>query len=310
MKIVFASEEIKAVLAQLEQVAATDATVLVQGETGTGKELIAHSIHKLSSRADHPMVRVNCSAIPRDLIESELFGHIKGAFTGAIRDKKGKFELAEGGTIFLDEIGELPLSLQPKLLRALQEREIEKVGGSAPVKINVRVVAATNKVLIREVEAGNFRDDLYFRLNVFPLLIPPLRERPDDIPILIRHFIAKFNDKYGKNIRFISDEALEYLHAHPWPGNVRELENTIERSVILSGDEYLLFPEAPGSHFAQPLQNLIPTLNEVIRMHILKALKVSDWKIEGPVGAARILGIKPSTLRDRMRKMGIGRPKT
>ncbi|UKN02864.1 sigma 54-interacting transcriptional regulator [Paracrocinitomix mangrovi] len=308
---VYGSENFKDVLNQVEQVATTDATVLITGETGTGKELIARAIHNISNRNTKPLVKVNCAAIPKDLIESELFGHTKGAFTGATQDKMGKFELADGGTLFLDELGELSLDLQPKLLRALQEGEIEKVGGQSVRTVDVRVIAATNKNLKEEVQNGQFREDLYFRLNVFPINIPPLRERTSDIPFLLEHFVNKYATKHHKEINYISDDAMNFLKSYSWPGNVREFENTIERAIILSKDESLTFPDIKeDNHKKSKIGESLANLDLVMKEHILKILNDVDWVIDGDNGAAEKLGLKPSTLRDRMKKLGIKRPKS
>jgi transcriptional regulator with GAF, ATPase, and Fis domain len=308
---IYASSEISEVLNEVDMVAATNATVLLQGETGTGKEIIARAIHYNSHRKSRPLIKVNCATIPKELIESELFGHKKGAFTGAIEDRIGKFQLAHGGTLFLDEIGELPIDMQPKLLRVLQEAEIEAIGSSKTVKLDVRIIAATNRNLLEEIEKGNFREDLFFRLNVFPVVIPPLRDRKDDIPVLINHFVAKFSKKYRKKLKTISKEHLESLMGYDWPGNVRELENLIERAVIISKDERLTsnlgFSDKNSEH-ERSLNNIGKTLNDVQREHIIKTLKSVEWKISGKDGAAAILDVKPSTLRDRMAKLGIQKP--
>lgn len=304
---VYASVEISDVLTLVEQVSITNATVLILGETGTGKELIARAIHNTSDRKDSSFIRINCAAIPSELIESELFGHIKGSFTGAIKDRIGKFELANGGTLFLDEIGEMPLQLQPKLLRAIQEGEIEPVGSSEIRKLDVRIVAATNKDLKEEAENKRFREDLYFRLNVFPITIPPLRERVEDIPVLIDHFVNKYCKKYGKNIKYISDVTLQQMKSYAWPGNVRELENLVERACIISNEEILEFREFESSVENVPIKQMSSTLDDVQRNHIIKILNQTQWKIDGKEGAAIILDVKPSTLRDRMKKLGIKR---
>lgn len=307
---VYASDQISHVLTSVEQVSATDANVLILGETGTGKELIAKAIHKTSSRKNNSLIRVNCGAIPSELIESELFGHVKGSFTGAISNRIGKFELADGGTLFLDEIGELPMALQPKLLRALQEGEIEPIGSSRVKKLDVRIIAATNKDLVKEIERKRFREDLYFRLNVFPIKIPPLRERIDDIPVLTDHFVNKYSKRHGKDIKYIADGTMQKMMQYNWPGNVRELENLIERAVIISTDD-ILFLEgfASSSKEKTTILNQRITLAQAQKDHILKTLIASNWKIDGKGGAAEVLDIKPSTLRDRMKKLGISRPK-
>jgi PAS domain S-box-containing protein len=309
---VYSSLEISEVLTQVEQVAATDATVLVLGETGTGKELIAKAIHNTSDRKHNPLIRVNCAAIPTELIESELFGHIKGSFTGALQNRIGKFELAHGGTLFLDEIGELPFALQPKLLRAIQEGEIEPIGCSKIKKLYVRIIAATNRDLKKEVEEKRFREDLYFRLNVFPITVPPLRKRIEDIPVLIDHFVNKYCKKHNKDIKYISDATLQKMKSYEWPGNVRELENLIERAVIISNKDLLNIKEFETSSTSQKATTIKhgnTALEEVQRNHIIKILNKTNWKIDGKQGAAILLDIKPSTLRDRMKKFGIKRPK-
>jgi len=305
---VYISEDISNVLTQVEQVSCTDATVLILGETGTGKELIAKAIHNTSKRKNSPLIRVNCAAIPSELIESELFGHIKGSFTGAIDNRIGKFELAGGGTLFLDEIGELPLALQPKLLRAIQEGEIEPIGSSKTRKLDVRIIAATNKDLKKEASEKRFREDLFFRLNVFPITVPPLRNRTEDISVLIEHFVSKYSKKHGKDIKYISDVTLQQMKSYNWPGNVRELENLIERAVIISNQDVLIFQEFDNSPLKKTtIKNHGTTLNEVQRNHILKILNETEWKIDGKNGTAELLDIKPSTLRDRMNKLGIKR---
>jgi len=251
---------------------------------------------------------VNCAAIPSELIESELFGHIKGAFTGAIDDRIGKFELADGGTLFLDEIGELPLALQPKLLRVIQEGEIEPIGSSKLKKLNVRIVAATNKDLKKEAERKRFREDLFFRLNVFPISIPPLRDRIEDIPVLINHFVNKYTTKHNKVIKYITDATMQEMKSYLWPGNIRELENVIERAVIISNQDLLMVQGFDNSSSNKAtIKNYTATLDEVQRNHIIKVLNKSNWNISGNQGAAQILGLKPSTLRDRMKKLGIKR---
>lgn len=295
----------KKLLSAVETVAPTDATVLILGETGTGKELVARAIHKLSSLKDHTLVNVNCAALPSGLIESELFGHERGAFTGALARKPGRFELADGGTIFLDEIGDLPLELQAKLLRVLQEGEFERVGGSRTIRVRVRVIAATNRDLVRSMEEGTFREDLYYRLNVFPLQVPPLRERKGDISLLVRHFALKYGERFGKRIESIQQHQIEALHAYDWPGNIRELENVIERAMILSqGPELSLGDWAPGIRKTSPSSEL-STLQEVEREHILRVLKLTNWRLSGEKGAARILGLNRTTLQGRMRKLQI-----
>jgi formate hydrogenlyase transcriptional activator len=295
----------------VEQVAATDATVLILGETGTGKELLARAIHHLSPRRTRPLVKVDCAALPATLIENELFGHERGAFTGASAQRIGRFELADGGTIFLDEIGELPPELQVKLLRVLQEGGFERVGGTRTVHVDVRVIAATNRHLEQAITAGTFRQDLYYRLNVFPLVVPPLRERPEDIPLLVTHFVHKFAVKLGKRIETIPPAVMDVLQAHPWPGNVRELENVLERAVILAQDTSLHLHDVLATrHDAEARIAASLTLEEVERQHILRVLQETHWTIEGRGGAAVRLGLHPSTLRYRMRQLGITRPRT
>ncbi|WP_420378258.1 sigma 54-interacting transcriptional regulator [Gilvibacter sp.] len=313
-EMVYASAGFSDVLTNLEQVAPTTASVLLLGESGTGKELLARAVHNLSNRREQPFIKVNCGAIPRELIESELFGHKKGSFTGAIADKLGKVQLADGGTLFLDEIGELPLDMQPKLLRFLQEGELEMIGDPKTTKVDVRVIAATNRDLKEEVDKKRFREDLFFRLNVFPIQVPPLRERVDDIPVLIQHFVDRFSAKYHKEIQFISDSVMRKLKEYAWPGNVRELENLVERAVILSNSETLRIPEfeTPGDNLGKTRSlnqhNGGLSLDEAQRAHILKALEQCQWKINGEQGAAKLLQLKPSTLRDRMKKLDIQRP--
>jgi len=304
---VYGSALFSNVLTDVERVANTNATVLLFGETGTGKELVARAIHNISDRADKPLIKVNCAAIPKELIESELFGHKKGSFTGAFSDKEGKFQLADGGTLFLDEIGELPIDMQPKLLRAIQEFEIEPIGSSEVKKVDIRIIAATNRDLQKEVEDNRFRQDLYYRLHVFPVNIPPLRDRPEDIPILIEHFVNKFCKKYGKNIELISQETRQALYNYEWPGNIRELENLIERAVILSNDNSLYVPGFIKGKEETPIDLTVLSLNEVQKMHIKQTLEKFKWKIDGANGAAQALDIKPSTLRDRMKKLGIAK---
>jgi formate hydrogenlyase transcriptional activator len=295
---------LRRVLGRIEQVAATDSTVLVLGETGTGKELIARAIHNHSRRRERSLVSVNCGAISAGLVESELFGHERGAFTGALSRKIGRFELADGGTIFLDEIGDLPLDLQVKLLRVLQEGEIERVGGTQPIRVNVRVIAATHRDLEAAVQEGRFRADLYYRLNVFPLHVPPLRERREDIPVLVRHFVLKYAARMGKPIEHIPRKTLEALTAYDWPGNVRELANIVERSVIVSQGQTLEVGDWLTSQPAAPR-----TLKENERDQILAALEATGWRVSGPAGAAVRLGLKPTTLEARMKKLGIVRPR-
>jgi len=303
------SPALRRVLALAAQVAPTDSTVLIQGETGTGKELVAQAIHDRSPRRERPLVRINCAALPRDLVESELFGHEKGAFTGAVQQRRGRFELADGGTLLLDEVGELPLEAQAKLLRVLQEHEFERVGGARSLRADVRVIAATNRDLQAQVAAGGFRSDLYYRLNVFPIAMPPLRERRDDIPRLVQHFAAKAARKLGKTLEGIAPAFIEQASAYDWPGNIRELENLIERAMIMSDgtrlDAIELFSKASPSDKASPAAQADATLDEIERAHIRRVLERTRWAIEGERGAARLLGLNPSTLRGRLRKLGI-----
>ena len=310
-EIISTSKSFKKVLRNVEQVAVTDATVLILGETGTGKELIARALHTTSLRKERPLVKVNCAALPENLIESELFGHEKGAFTGAFSRKQGRFELADRGTIFLDEIGDLPLDLQAKLLRVLQEGEFERVGGTQTIKIDVRVIAATNRNLEESTRSGAFREDLFYRLNVFPITLPPLRERPEDIPLLVNHFIKKYEGKLGKKISQVPQKVMKTLQAYHFPGNVREVENIIERAIILARDETLQLDESFEllESPAAPAEN-VGTLAEIERSHIVSVLQETNWRIEGTKGAALRLGINPNTLRSRMQKLGIKRSAT
>ena len=317
-EIVSQSAAFKNVLEKVGQVADTDATVLILGESGTGKELIARAIHSVSKRSSRPLVKVNCAALPVNLIESELFGHEKGAFTGAIAQKAGRFELADGGTLFLDEIGEMPLDLQSKLLRVLQEGEFERVGGSKTIRVDVRVIAATNRDLHTSVNEKEFRADLYYRLNVFPISSPSLRERKEDIPVLVNHFCKKYGVKFGKKITSVSKLALDTLLKYDWPGNVRELENIIERGIIVSksnvleaGDWLPIFNRTsnqppPGTTKENPMGR---SLEAVERDHILEVLNKTHWKIRGENGAAKILNLNPTTLEARMKKLQISRSK-
>jgi formate hydrogenlyase transcriptional activator len=284
--------------------------VLIQGETGTGKELVAHAIHDLSNRSKRSFVQVNCASIPATLLESELFGHEKGAFTGAFAQKIGRFELAHEGTLFLDEIGEIPLELQAKLLRALQEHEFERLGGNRTIRVSVRIVAATNRNLKQMVDEGKFRSDLYYRLDVFPVTVPPLRERREDIPLLIRFFTQKYARKLNRAIEEISSTTLESLTAYDWPGNIRELQNVIERSVILSnGPElHVAMPEFSGKLFVGALDDQVSGASEdAERARILQVLKEARGQVGGPNGAAARLGLKRTTLQSRMRKYDIAR---
>jgi formate hydrogenlyase transcriptional activator len=312
------SQALLAVLRRVEKVAPTDATVLITGETGTGKELIARAIHHESARRTRPLVKVNCSAISAGLVESEFFGHVKGAFTGALERRIGRFQLADGGTIFLDEVGDLPPETQVKLLRVLQEHEFEAVGSNQTVRVDVRVIAATNRDLHAAVETGRFRADLFYRLNVFPLEVPPLRQRRSDIPQLVMFFLARYSKKFGKGVETVSRDTIDRLVAYDWPGNVRELENVIERAVVLTpgtvleldGDLLRPAPPATAAHPApaEPGAGLAETLEEVERAQIAAALRRSGGVIEGPRGAAGLLRMHPNTLRSRMEKLGIRRP--
>jgi len=291
-------------------VAPTDATVLLQGETGTGKELLARALHHLSARRTHSFITFNCAAIPPDLLESELFGHEKGAFTGALTQRLGRFELAHGGTLFLDEIGDLPLELQPKLLRVLQEHTFERLGSSRTLRSDVRLVAATHRDLLAMVHQGTCREDLYYRLHIFPLTVPPLRERRDDIPLLVRHFAQQYAHQMHKRIENIPAEAMARLVHYDWPGNVRELQNVIERAVILSSHG-VLWPQvparSPGARRTAPVAPRSGTLDDVVRAHILDVLRATNWVLGGPHGAAACLGMKRTTLASRMEKLGICR---
>ncbi|MGB7848048.1 MAG: sigma 54-interacting transcriptional regulator [Candidatus Acidiferrum sp.] len=328
-EIIGESPALRRTLAQVELASPAGTTVLILGETGTGKEIIARAIHNLSPRRERTFVKVNCAAIPAGLLESELFGHERGAFTGAVSQKIGRFEFADRGTLFLDEVGDLPLELQPKLLRVLQEQEFERLGGNRTIRVDVRVVAATNSDLAQLVSEKKFRSDLYYRLNVFPILVPPLRERPEDVPLLVRYFVQKFSRRQNKIVEFIPSPVMEALVNYPWPGNVRELENLIERAVLLSPGKELRVPLAelkessPAFAFtAAPVDLSLPmvpsisptsptplsTLDDAQRQHILRTLKQTQWRISGPRGAAAILGMKRTTLQARMRKLGIKRP--
>ena len=301
------SNPLKNVLKQVEVVAPTDSTVLIQGETGTGKELIARAIHRLSSRGARTFVKLNCAAIPTGLLESELFGHERGAFTGAISQRAGRFELADKGTIFLDEVGEIPLELQSKLLRVLQEQEFERLGSTKTIRVNVRLIAATNQDLKGLVESKQFRSDLYYRLNVFPVTLPPLRERPEDIPILVRYFTQHYAIRMKKNIQSVPAKTLEVLSRYAWPGNIRELENLVERSVILTQGRDLQVPISELQTATLLTSSTTTTLEEAEREQILRALHETKWVIGGPSGAAARLGIKRTTLQSKMQKLGISR---
>jgi len=310
-EIIGRSRALQRVLREIETVAPTDSTVLISGETGSGKELVARAIHQLSSRRDNAFVKLNCAAIPTGLLESELFGHEKGAFTGAIGQRIGRFELANRGTVFLDEVGEIPLELQPKLLRVLQEREFERLGSTRTLRTDARLIAATNRDLAALVAEQKFRQDLFYRLDVFPIHVPPLRERREDIPMLVRHFAQQFARRMKKGIDTIPTETMEALTRYDWPGNIRELQNLIERAVILSTGPTLNVPVAAIAHAdlsAEARSAKAETLEHADRRHIIRALERSNWVIAGPGGAAVRLGMKRSTLQFRMRKLGIVRP--
>ena len=302
-EIIGESPVLKDALARLDQVAKTNATVLISGETGTGKELFARAIHDRSPRTGGSLIKVNCATLPRDLIESELFGHEEGAFTGAARRRKGRFELADEGTIFLDEVSELSLEAQAKLLRVLQEREFERVGGTKSITIDVRVIAATNQDLSEAVGAGKFRDDLYYRLNVFPIRVPALRERVGDVALLVRHFMDDAARKLGRTFTGVAPASLASLERYAWPGNVRELQNVVDRAAIVSSGPLLEIVDS----FDRGVRNAGGTLDEVERDYIVQVLEETNWVIEGPDGAAKRLGLNPSTLRGRMRKLGIAK---
>ena len=303
---------------QIALVAPTPATVLILGESGSGKELVAREIHKASPRRDGPMVRVNCAAVPRDLFESEFFGHVKGAFTGALRERVGRFELAHGGTLFLDEVSEIPIELQGKLLRAIQEGEYERVGSERTLKTDVRLIAATNRILTEEVRRGRFREDLYYRLNVFPITLAPLRERKSDIPLLAAHFLERACREFNKPLPFMSEEALASLKAYDWPGNVRELQNIVERAVITARAGAISFELPPATDNAGGSDRLGGSavagvrseeeLRGAERANVMAALTRTRWKVYGRGGAAELLGIKPGTLAARMKKLGLRRP--
>jgi transcriptional regulator with GAF, ATPase, and Fis domain len=310
------SDALKYVLYRVVEVAPTEASVLIMGETGTGKELIARAIHQESPRSHRPLVKVNCAALPATLIESELFGHVRGAFSGADAKRVGRFELADGGTLFLDEISEMPLGLQAKLLHVLQDGEFERLGSSETLRADVRIIAATNRDLEQAVKKGRFRQDLLYRINVFPLTIPPLRQRKEDIPALVHWFVERSGRKMGKQIRTVPASLITHLQTYDWPGNVRELENVIERAVITSRNSVLKLGErlTPSGSDRQPrpaaARSELQPLAQVERDHIQQVLTHAHWTIDGPKGAARILGLAPSTLRDRMKKLKIHRPKS
>jgi formate hydrogenlyase transcriptional activator len=314
-RIIGKSAALESVLDQVEQVAPTDSTVLIEGETGTGKELIAHAVHNASHRCGRAFIKLNCAAIPLDLLESEVFGHEKGAFTGAIAQKIGRFEMADKGTLFLDEVGDIPPALQPKLLRVLQEQEFERLGSGRTHKVDVRLVAATNRNLVKMVARGQFRSDLYYRLNVFPLLLPALRERREDIPALVKHFVNLFSRRMGKEVDCIPPETMAAFQWYSWPGNIRELQNLVERAVILSRDGVL-----PNPLHKNQTELIIPGLHRTRTFHTSMALEDSDralivdtleqagWIIGGPRGAAGKLGLKRTTLLAKMKRLGISRP--
>ena len=323
--IIGASDALKRVWFCVEQVAPIDTTVLILGETGTGKELVARAIHSRSARRDRPLVKVNCATLPAPLIESELFGHERGAFTGAVAKQVGRFELADGGTIFLDEIGDLPLNLQAKLLRVLQEGEFERLGSGKSIKVNARVIAATNRNLLKAMEKGTFRSDLYFRLNVYPVNVPPLRERKEDIEALANEFLREVDSRLNKRFVTISRQVLAELQSYDWPGNVRELQNIIQRAAVISTGRVLRLPEKwklslepkkPDRLFTTSIRDVASKaektfqpakLEELDREYITRILEQTKWRIEGPKGAALILGLHPSTVRSRMLKLGIRR---
>jgi len=305
-EIIGESNILKHILYRIEQVAPQDTTVLLEGETGTGKELFARAIHQRSKRSGKPMITVNCASLPANLVESELFGHEKGAFTGALQKQIGRFELADSGTIFLDEVGEIPLELQSKLLRVLQEGTFERIGSAKTISVDIRVIAATNRDLAEEVNRGRFRSDLFYRLNVYPITIVPLRERVSDIPLLVDHFVKIYNQKMGKHISKIPKKVMEELNAYDWPGNIRELKNVIERAVILSPKSTLSIELQPARKSVK--EDKLISLADHERAYIKKVLEKTFWRIDGPQGAARILEMHPETLRSRMRKLGISRP--
>ena len=307
-KIVGKSSTLQYVLFKVKQVAPTDATVLILGETGTGKGLVAHAIHELSGRKDRPMITVNCAALPGNLIESELFGREKGAFTGAHEKQMGRFDVADGGTIFLDEIGEMPLELQPKLLRVLEAGEFERLGSPKTIKVDVRVIASTNRDLEAELKNRRFREDLFYRLNAFPVSIPPLRTRAEDIPQLVSYFVDKYAQKFGRKYESLPKSTIKALQEHPWPGNVRELEHVIERAVITSPGPVLRLADPLERKPAEAREEPLKELEAMEREHILKVLQKTRWKIEGEGGAASILELHPNTLRSRIKKLGIKRP--
>ena len=309
-EIIGRSPELQQTLRLISRVAPTNSTVLILGETGTGKELVARAIHNSSSRKSKPMVKVNCATLPANLVESELFGHERGSFTGATDRRTGKFELAHNSTLFLDEIGEMPLELQVKLLRALQEKEIERLGGRHTIPVDVRIIAATNRDLEEEVEAGRFRADLYYRLNIFPISLPSLRDRRDDIPLLATHFMQKLSKKIGKKITMVSQYVLDQIIGYDWPGNIRELEHVIERSMLLSDDTILrkiYLPDKKPKELTVPSEDglILKTIEENERDHIINVLKHCNGRVAGYRGAAKFLGIPPSTLASKLKRFGI-----
>lgn len=305
------------VMSKVKQVSKTDSTVLIQGETGVGKEVVARAIHQASDRSDKPFIKLNCPSMPTHVLESELFGHEAGAFTGAGKRRRGRFEMADGGTIFLDEISEIPMDFQAKLLGVLQEKKFERVGSSKTISVDVRIIAATNRVLTDEVKAGRFRTDLYYRLNIFPITVPPLRDRSEDIPLLVEHFVSMFAAQNGTSIDCVAKSAMDTLMAYHWPGNIRELRNILERACITCPGSKLTLPRSfecealkPDGQDTAPdacTPDNLPTLKQLESSHILKALKLTDWRISGKTGAAAILDINPSTLRNRMKKLKIKR---
>jgi formate hydrogenlyase transcriptional activator len=307
-QIIGKSPALEIVLEQVERVAPTDSTVLIGGETGTGKELIARAVHNLSPRCGRAFIKLNCAAIPLDLLESDLFGHEKGAFTGAIAQKTGRFELADKGTLFLDEVGDIPLALQPKLLRVLQEQEFERLGSTRTHRVDIRLVVATNRDLEEMVKRGEFRSDLYYRLNVFPLRLPPLRARSEDIPALVTYFVEILGRRLGRQIEHIPPETMSALTSYHWPGNIRELQNLIERAVILSNDGVLPNPLPAAGTRTVAIFAAATTLRDSERTHILHALEATGWVVGGPNGAAAKLGLKRTTLICKMRKLAISPP--
>jgi transcriptional regulator with GAF, ATPase, and Fis domain len=304
-EIAWQSLAMKRILGMAEQVAQTDATVLILGETGTGKELLAQAIHGMSSRKDRHLVTVNCASLPAALIESELFGRETGAYTGALTRMVGRFELADGGTVFLDEIGELPIDVQSKLLRVLEHGRFERLGSTKPLQVNVRIIAATNRDLAQDVKEGKFRKDLYYRLNVYPILIPPLRERSEDIPLMVWTFVKEYQKRMGKKIESIPRKTMQALQSYPWPGNVRELRNVIEHAMILNRDASLAI-SMPGVTYSET--EVVSRLDDVERRHIISVLKRTGWRVAGKGGAAQVLGLRRTTLNAKMKKLGIDRP--